>query len=910
MSEKKFSFGKQPLSQHQFIWIKSRKTGVCRTIIGPDPLELTDDELVVCADPEYPGLLKVLGAAAEVLGGDQAELAIQEFVTVGPGEYVIIHNPSEAAAPERPNGVANKGANEVKDLRFGDKRVVTKGHFPLWPNQWIERWEAHHLGSNEYLVVEVESDNVDHEAPYYDVTVACSMEKAGVVEVIQTSTSVQTKQFVDDSQLVIPISSDQPVANESVAVVDKHELETEPLSVGRRIVIRGNVTPIYIPPSGIKVLDSDDPVKTAVVLGPSEFCVLLNQEGQPEVHIGPGRVFPGPWHVFQIEGSRNRVYDAYHLRQDLGLLIRVTAQSIDKEDLVKSLPVGAENLLTKEVFYQGDEVFLRGLDAYVVPSASFEVVHPETREVHIGNNHDLAKVFVEAIGVDQKSGVYVQNVQTGNIKLVKGETVLLLDPRKECHVKRRIPIYLWNLMVAANEPHKQKAIRDSDAVVETPWALSVNIPKNTVVLVVSKNSQRAVVGPCTELLEYDETLEVMTLSKGTPKSNNDGHIQTCFLRVAGNHITDKVEVRTSDNQDVVIKVHYDVEFIGEGADQLNWFREKDYVIFLCREGRSRLAAAARQKTLQELYLRAAEFVRDTLLGAKQSPGQSVPTDEPNTLSVRPGWQLANNMKVLDVQLGGVTIKDPKVEQSLNEAAQKMVTADIQTQAAQAELNAAILQAEIAQERAKLRSDELERKYQLSLLELEKTIGLDEAREGAKHALAKLEQDHNQARALDRQKHEDILGVANRESDRLDAELDLSVKDARRKSVAQFREALVVLQKDLLAAAAAADEVRFKAVQSKLIAAIEGLGDKQVLASLAEHLPAASGSMQMVLGGVAGLRSMVEGTPIARAFNFLKHDFIGNGDGVSGLTETSDQTDDASNRLLGVETTDREVCSES
>lgn len=73
-------------------------------------------------------------------------------------------------------------------------------------------------------------------------------------------------------------------------------------------------------------------------------------------------------------------------------------------------------------------------------------------------------------------------------------------------------------------------------------------------------------------------------------------------------------------------------------------------------------------------------------------------------------------------------------------------------------------------------------------------------------------------------------------------------------------------KGKLAAVANADVERFKAIQPGLVEAIQGLGDNQLAAALAEHLPQAGGGLANLLGigGMEALKQMVSGTPMAQA----------------------------------------------
>jgi len=106
-----------------------------------------------------------------------------------------------------------------------------------------------------------------------------------------------------------------------------------------------------------------------------------------------------------------------------------------------------------------------------------------------------------------------------------------------------------------------------------------------------------------------------------------------------------------------------------------------------------------------------------------------------------------------------------------------------------------------------------------------------------------------------------------ESDRR-SQMNLNAES--RTKVLEFREKLAGIEMNLLEAAASTDVNRLNAVQPKLVEAIKGLGDKQVLAELAKNLPEAGGALGLLtgLGGINGLKKMVEGTAIERALQSL------------------------------------------
>lgn len=820
---------KRPLMPGQYVWACSKKDGKFRTIVGPDALDATEDEIFLVPDVRDP---------TKVCPVETATQAIRDFVTLAPDKYAVLYNPSEALTPEYPNGPYSSGRGDMKALKYGIKRVACSGRFPLWPGQKVEVRDVHTLSANQYLMVVVESENVDTAAPYYQLTLQCAAIKVAVVA---------------DASKIKESEQDQVV----VSKPEESVMPAQKLVVGQRIIIPGSLTPTYIPPSGIEVVPDETTklvVREAVVSGPTEFCVLIDEEGQPQPKKGPGRVFPGPNDRFMDKGSRNRVYDAYHIRNDRGLLLRVVADKISADELKKQLPSGTKLDDQKAVYTKGDEIFVGGSDSYLVPSTAFEVIDPETRQPHIGNDH--SKVYIKAIGVDQKSGVYIANVSTGNVELKRGEVKLLLDPRKEKHVLRRIPGRMWNLMIAAGEQHKKVA---DTAMVETPWALSVVIPNNEAVLITSKSGRRCVVGPCTELLEFEEWFEVLTLSRGRPKSD-DRQLETCFLRVKGNRISDSVELETEDFATIIVDLSYGVEFVGDDEERIKWFDYKDYVMLLCANLRSRLRNASKKYKLTDLYPIVADFVRDNVLG-KKAEGEEH----------RPGLLFKeNNMEVQEVEVLSVRIPDDSVAIGLEKANREVVTLQITDSAIVAQLASERKRDIIAAERDDLKKHQLARQKELELLKITDENEVSRMRDELLQKLRiKQAEDERRFKTTIEEMQSSLAEIA-RTRRVSDEEANREMRALSRDAIVKFRRDLASVQEALITASASADVDRLKAIQPKLIEAIEGLGDKQLATSLAQHLPDATGSLGLLLGegGIKALKKMVEGTPIEAALNAL------------------------------------------
>src|SRR5262249_16718228 len=140
-------------------------------------------------------------------------------------------------------------------------------------------------------------------------------------------------------------------------------------------------------------------------------------------------------------------------------------------------------------------------------------------------------------------------------------------------------------------------------------------------------------GPAVLLLGWDETLDVLELSTGKPKST-DALLRTPYLQVEANKVADIVHVETKDHVLIQLKEAYLVAFEGDAA---RWFQVSNYVKLLCDHARSLLKGALQRYTVEEFYDKSTDVVRDIILGQAPEDGGG-----------RPGLAFRQNgMRVVD-----------------------------------------------------------------------------------------------------------------------------------------------------------------------------------------------------------------------------------------------------------------------
>jgi len=893
---------KIPVPRRSFLWSLNETSGEILTHIGPTEFTPSANDRIVRSN--------------ESGGFESAPMEARPFLVARDGEYVLLRNPVRGEQVEgAPNGQWVPGGNKEKELLLGTTKVVPGPcAFPLWPGQSAEVRPAHKLGANHYLLVEVVGE-VDEKARYYKLVIESAGLSSAVIDageeqpqgpaprVPQDRTlrlgqriviqGRHTQLFIPPSgiEIVPPLEEDPQTTREEegdalanlppksaeeagklLALVReglsqkqfstlKNELRhRQDLTIGERAIILSaldNANEERQQQRGGRAqrgerrqAPADPYARRAVVLGPKEFCVLFDADGNPRIVRGPARVFPGPHDTFLHRGSRRRVYDAYELSEHQALWIRIIAP-IAREKLRGHLPAGFP--LERETYDAGTEFVVRGLPSVFFPFIECEVVHPETGEPHVGNDHTA--VVIEAIGIDQKSGVYVRDLRTGMVKIVRGETSYLVDPRDEEHVARRVPPEQWNLWIGHAEPHKK-----ASEMITTPWAISVTVPNNEACLITSRHGRRVEIGPKVVLLDYEEMLTPLKLSKGVSK---DGHttITTCFLRVQGGRVADTFEIESNDFVRFRIKLGFAGHFDGDSAEQEKWFHVEDPVKLLADTVRARVREAAHVQSATKILQDLAAVVRGALFTA----GNALRFDQ-------------NNMVLDHVDALSVAIVDNQLADLFGKMQRESLELQLKDQTASRRLDSLRHQDKIDDEEHTIVRAAVERKTQSNLVDadMQHKVSL---RSIELHAIASaVELDKRQEterKARDEQVRADQqLSEAAAVRTLRDADAASKADELHHKVTEAHRAGLAKIEKDLARALAEADAVRLAAIQKELVGALHAAADAEVMKAAANNM-----NLVALLGGKSPaelLAQILRGTPLERSTDSMRARGPGNG----------------------------------
>jgi len=628
---------------NQYAYISDKTKGQISVLVGPFKQSL--------ASTDAPVLYNPASRQYEEVGVSNAK---QLWPHAKEGQYIVLSNPVIQGGSIELHPLTGTSSPSVKLAEGREIIVPGPATFPLYPGQSAKMLDGHKLRSNQYLIIEVYNDQEAKE---------------------NWASSVMKPQTGEED--------------------DPSKLDLVPdLVLGQRLIIPGTKVSFYIPPTGIRVVSKEDQqgdthyVRDAVTLERLEYCILLNENGNKRYVIGPKVVFPEPTETFLINPSSHasedrdrRKFRAITLNTNSGLYIQVIA---DYED-------GDGEDSTKVLHKVGEELFITGREqAIYYPRPEHALITYDGKEIHY------------AIAIPKGEGRYVLNRDSGEVSLVTGPRMFLPDPRKEVVVKRILDAKMCNLIYPGNKEAlaynsvltdkfeaqelgaggdammlseasakggSRRAFEASDTIQRstnyTPprsitlntkydGAVTINVWNGYAVMVVDKTGARRVVeGPATILLQYDETLEVMSLSTGKPKTT-DIMYDTVYLRVRHNKVSDIINVRTEDLCEVEVKLSYRVDFEGDNPEK--WFEVENYVKFLCDHVRSKLKSIARQHDIEDLYANATQIIRDSVLGIAEEGKK------------RTGLLFEeNNMRIYDVEVLSVDIRDREISNLLQGA---------------------------------------------------------------------------------------------------------------------------------------------------------------------------------------------------------------------------------------------------
>lgn len=816
-----------PQSMYAFILDKTK--GIVGVCVGPFKTSLAGTDQPVRYDEEKGQFIEC-----------DLTLAIKQFPVARDGSYLVLENPG------RDDKHPKQGSSGMEELDYG-RKVNIRGPvtFPLWAGQIARVIPGHNLKSNEYLLVRV----------YNEEEAMKNWNEA----VIKPQSVTINKEGNEENKDINP-----PEDNKSGK---EKEVPKPDLTTGKQLTIKGTEVSFYIPPTGIEVLQETDGnfVRKAVTLERLEYCILLDEDGNKRYVKGPAVVFPKPTETFITENNSKK-FRAIELNEISGIYVKVITDYTDED--------GKERKV-------GEELFITGKDQMIYyPRPEHAVIKYDDREKH----HAVAIPAGEARYVlnrlsgdiilkkgpcmflpDPRTEVIVRRVLDpkiasiwfpGNVDALEyNKRMMTITRGKEASEFVTEREALWNTRsltsgslsygsdtdylssrgLAAQEKfagdvmdRKSNFTPPRTITIDTKYsgAVGIDVWTGYAILVINKGGdRRAVVGPKTVILEYDETLGTMELSTGKPKTDST-LIKTAYLRVTNNKVSDIIIVETKDLVKVEIRLSYLVNFTGEPE---KWFDAENYVKLLTQHLRSVISNAIKKKGIEEFYDNSTDIIRDTVLGT---------SDKSDNNAERPGHLFKENgMHIYDVEVLGVKITDENIATSLIRAQRDVVSQTLDLAAKRRELAAVEEKEKIAQDIAKIRNHTAIEAFKLQIKETEEKLKATLERLSAELEEKSKEIEVNKAK-LTKEKDTSV-----QENEMLRTKQSIQIEKIK----ADTEQAVLIL----------------KSIQPELIATMKAVGNQELAKVLAQNLPKAAGSFGLLTnkGGIDALISMVKGTPL-------------------------------------------------
>ncbi len=806
------------LSNGEYAFTQDTTTGSVKVLTGPTVVNVTGQEYPVVYECDEHRFVAVDLEDA----GQRSPMAAQGF-------YIELWNPPATESHAQPS----EGSKESSPQLSMGQRVNIPGPttFALWPRQIAKVIEGHHLRSNQYLLGRV-----------YDEEAAKTNWKKAVLKT-------------------------RAEGEDTIATLSEAEL-----SVGKLFVIKGTEVSFYIPPTGVEVVLDEEGrfVRDALTLERLQYCILVDETGDKDYQRGPRVVFPKPTQRFFRDARTDScVFRPTELNPIQGIHVKVIAPYREGE----------------RAYSEGEELFITGADT------SIYFPRPEHALVRYDGS---AKHF--AIAVPDGEGRYVMDRNSGEIRLERGPTMLLPDPRQQVAVRRVLSetdCSLWypgnsaaqvynaslraliertpSTRAAVSEGEARRKPRDGGkskrggrgadtssvhsnaagavadewqraATYAEPRTLTLGgkfagVPMITpwtgyAVMVVNKRGERRVeIGPSTVLLEYDETLEVLELSTGLPKSSSETQ-RVVYLKIRNEHVRDLIVLETADHVPVAVRLTMRIDFAGD--EPARWFAVPNFVKLLTDRVRRLAKNRVRHATINELWLDPEAMIREAVLGDGDLVFE------------------ANGMVLRDVEVTSTKITETKIAKLFDEAQAHAVASGIELDRSRQQLEIDRSVEAIARSRAEASAETERFRAQLDAEQIQRELELATARaEAAASELAHKKGEQAAADALANETAEQA-----RLRDRLDAEQATELD--RAKQAVRMAE---------LEAETSATVARFKAAEGPVAEAIQQLGNQHVLEKVAEAI-----SAQRLLGGqdlseVIG--NLFQGTHLAGVFERIQ-----------------------------------------
>lgn len=849
------------LAPNEFAFISDQTKGLVNVYVGPYKTSLANTDQPVIFNEKTKRFERC-----------SLEEAIQVFAIAPEGWYIILKNPAKDGSHPKP-----AFSNNLIDLEIGHKvNIPGPTSFALWPGQMIRIVQGHTLHYNQYLLVRVY--NEDAARKNWDKSIIRAQTKKpsnlptqsqtqedDIIKPNQDPPTLSTGKILmvqgTDVSFYIPPTGIEVLRDDSGEYV-REAVTLERLEYcilldedGNKRYVRGPA--VVFPKPSEKFVEKNGQKKFRAielneisgiyikVIAPYKEDGYEYKEGEELFITGKQQMiyFPRPEHAIIKYGDQEIHYAvAIPAGEGRYCLNRLTG----KISLIKGptmyLPDPRYEVIVRrvlepqqvELWFPGNKEALEynlklkelaklaNYGENIVPEQNVKRALSETTHTILENytQHKTPKVSLIPPSSSKEQSSSIQHV---NDK----ETSGIYLPSKQ-------PPFLSESIVSDDFVRKTSYTPPRTLILDTKYegAVSIDVWTGYAVLVVSKSGNRKViVGPQTYLLEYDEYLEPIELSTGTPKSN-DKKIKTVYLRVLHNIVSDIVKVETKDLCNVSIHLSYKVNFEGNPE---RWFNVENYVKFLTDHMRSLLRHIVKQYGVEEFYNNSIKIIRDAVVGL------------PIEGNKRPGRYFEENgMKIYDLDILDVKVGDISIENLIVEAQHNVVKQTI-------ELANERRREEFIKQTEELKQKIAEYMHLTKIKEI--NLSIEQIKQQLILELAEIQKSIDTRKIILNSKlaeQELLTAIERSEISRKRENFDLEIEVQKRK---------LELELQKLEAEVNGLVEKAKAITPDMVSALQAFSDKDLATKLAQSM-----SPLAILGGksvVDVFAQLVKGTPVEK-----------------------------------------------
>lgn len=402
-----------------------------------------------------------------------------------------------------------------------------------------------------------------------------------------------------------------------------------------------------------------------------------------------------------------------------------------------------------------------------------------------------------AIPLDKNEGIYVRDIQTGELKLVGGPQAYMLKPYEELWEKE-LPSVVEDLIGQKVDPFADRsrqyqdmtALRESYATLadqspperDKTRAVVFHVPQNAAVQIhdYKERTARTVFGPDLVMLGPDEAFTVLSLSGGKPKQAN--LIKSLALLLGPDFMTDIFTVETSDHARLQLQLSYNWYFDIDKNDEKSaskLFQVPDFVGDACKAIASRVRGAVASQKFDEFHRNSAKIIRLAVFGLDEEG------------KIRDEFRFnANNLVITNIDIQSVEPVDEETLKSLQKSVQIaiQITTDAQEAAARHDAERIEQEAKARLERQVIVDQGAAEEQKRHLLELQaQNAAIQSTGQAIAEAKAKSEASQIEGQLAVQ------LAQQEAEAQRIRAESELALLCARQEAELAHKQALINLE---------------------------------------------------------------------------------------------------------------------